>query len=135
MGSGITPLVRGYDCSSEATYLPVSFYDSDSDSTTTKNDTICMFEKDLQKPISRHFQYSDSGSTKGVAFELRTINTVGNYDYIISYIFYPEGSIQMENLQVVIFKQHIIVQVAVIMIHALVQRVLDQYMIMSSTSK
>lgn len=96
MGSGITPLVRGYDCSSEATYLPVSFYDSDSDSTTTKNDTICMFEKDLQKPISRHFQYSDSGSTKGVAFELRTINTVGNYDYIISYIFYPEGSIQME---------------------------------------
>lgn len=82
MGTSITPLVKNYDCSHEATYLDVNFYDYGAG--RVKNDTICMFERDLQKPISRHYQSTDAGSTKGVAFELRSIYTVGNYDYLIS---------------------------------------------------
>lgn len=93
MGTGITTLIRNYDCSHEATYMDVNYYESGNN--LVKNDTICMFEHDLQKPLSRHSQSSDAGSTRGVAFEIRSIYTVGNYDYLLSFLFYPEGSIEI----------------------------------------
>ncbi|TIA82755.1 hypothetical protein E3P98_01145 [Wallemia ichthyophaga] len=94
MATGITPLVRNYDCPHEATYMDVNFYDYGAG--RILNDTICMFERDLQKPISRHYQSTDAGATRGVAFEVRSIYTVGNYDYLISFTLYPEGSIEIE---------------------------------------
>ncbi|TIB73500.1 hypothetical protein E3Q23_03021 [Wallemia mellicola] len=94
MGTSITTMIRNYDCSHEATYLNVNYYESGNN--RVKNDTICMFEHDLQKPLSRHSQSSDSGSTRGVAFEIRSIYTVGNYDYLLSFLLYPEGSIEIE---------------------------------------
>lgn len=45
-----------------------------------------MFERDSNKPISRHTGWlkDEMGAIKGYEFVVRSISTVGNYDYIVS---------------------------------------------------
>lgn len=53
---------------------------------------MCLFEFDADYSIQRH---SYSSNTKNIYFVVRTISTVGNYDYMFSYEFYLDGSIQV----------------------------------------
>lgn len=72
-------LIPGYDCPSYATYT----------------DAFCMFEYPKDYPLSRHKEYEYFHATKNIAFLLRSISTVGNYDYQTTYEFYYDGSIQV----------------------------------------
>ena len=79
---GFTPneLVPGYDCPEEATY--------------SDNRSFCLFEYPKDYPIQRH----DAGHiqvTKNVAFIARSVSTIDNYDYMTSYEFYLDGSVQI----------------------------------------
>ena len=76
----------GYDCPTYATYMNVSW-----GGYQTEN-AVCMFEFDADYPIQRH---GYSSNTKNIFFVIRTVNTVGNYDYMVSYEFYYDGSIQI----------------------------------------
>lgn len=81
VGVGFTNfnLIPGYDCPSYATYT----------------DTFCLFEYPKDFPINRH-QFSDYyHATKNIAFLVRSVSTVGNYDYQTTYEFYYDGSIQV----------------------------------------
>lgn len=92
IGGKLTPLIRGYDCSEEATYFSTGYFDEDK--YKERNNTVCLFETDFSRPTSRHWGLKDFSSTKASILILRSISTVGNYDYMIDYTFYPDGSIE-----------------------------------------
>jgi primary-amine oxidase len=95
-GSTLQPLVRGYDCPSHATYINATF--SDGNSTRTQTDAICVFEYDTGYPIRRHsFMPSapHTSTAKNIMFTMRTISTIGNYDFLIEYNFYYDGAIEV----------------------------------------
>lgn len=73
-------LVPGYDCPSYATY--------------SGDHSFCLFEFPKDCPIQRH---TGEGYhvTKNIAFLLRAVSAVGNYDYQITYEVYTDGSIQI----------------------------------------
>lgn len=102
-------LRKGYDCPAYATYLNTSFYVSET--THTHIDSLCLFEFDADFPMQRHASNYVS-TTKNVYFTLRSVSTVGNYDYMFrlvptlclhvtvlimaSYSFFLDGSISVE---------------------------------------
>ncbi|KAF1943394.1 amine oxidase catalytic domain-containing protein [Clathrospora elynae] len=96
MGSTLQPLVRGYDCPSHATYLNSTWIEGNS--TKTVPDGICVFEFDAGFPIRRH-SFSPSAPVTSVAknimLTMRTIATVGNYDFMIEYSFFYDGAIEI----------------------------------------
>ncbi|KAF9886523.1 hypothetical protein FE257_011430 [Aspergillus nanangensis] len=87
-------LVKGYDCPSYATYLNTSFYIDET--THTHVDSICLFEFDADYPLQRHSNSKYVSISKNVYFTLRSVSTIGNYDYMFSYSFYLDGSIGVD---------------------------------------
>ncbi|RDW88702.1 putative copper amine oxidase [Coleophoma cylindrospora] len=86
-------LVKGYDCPSHATYMNTTFYTAET--THTHIDSICLFEVDSNYPIQRHSTSAYVSATKNIFFTVRTVCTVGNYDYMFSYEFHMDGSINV----------------------------------------
>ncbi|OIW28159.1 membrane copper amine oxidase [Coniochaeta ligniaria NRRL 30616] len=87
-------LVSGYDCPSYATYLNTSFYVTET--VHTHIDSICLFEFTGDYPIQRHSTSKYVSVTKNTYFVVRSVSTVGNYDYMFTYSFYFDGSIAVE---------------------------------------
>ncbi|KAL4790421.1 copper amine oxidase [Aspergillus venezuelensis] len=87
-------LLKGYDCPSYASYLNTSFYKDEE--THTHVDSLCLFEFDADYPLSRHSTSDYVTVTKNVYFTLRSISTIGNYDYMFSYNFHMDGTIGVE---------------------------------------
>lgn len=92
-GSYAFELVKGFDCPTHATYLNSSFYNAET--THTHVDSICLFETEAHYPIQRHSTSRYVSATKNIFFTIRTVCTVGNYDYMFSYEFYMDGSINV----------------------------------------
>ncbi|KAK0654082.1 Membrane primary amine oxidase [Lasiodiplodia hormozganensis] len=86
-------LVNGYDCPSYSTYLNTSFYTRES--THWHPNSICLFEFQRDYPIQRHSTANYVSITKNIMFVVRTVCSVGNYDYQFTYEFYLDGSIQV----------------------------------------
>lgn len=86
-------LVNGYDCPSYSTYLNTSFYTRET--THWHPNSICLFEFQRDYPIQRHSTAKYVSITKNVMFVVRTVCSVGNYDYQFTYEFYLDGSIQV----------------------------------------
>lgn len=101
MGTDLATLVEGYDCPFGSTFWNVSFHEGNA--TTINQDAICIFEHDPGFPLSRHrygssagdYPFSALGVVKGAALTIRTIATVGNYDYLFDYIYNVDGSIEV----------------------------------------
>lgn len=98
MGWDRHELIPGVDCPSSATFLPNDFY---VDGTVRSvNRSVCVFEQPDNLPIMRHYEKYDDDlkSTAGIprtSLVVRTVATVYNYDYIISYVFYMDASVQV----------------------------------------
>ena len=86
-------LVQGFDCPSYATYMNVSFFESEV--SHTHANAICLFEYDPGYPISRHIAADYTTVTKHADLILRSVATVGNYDYMFEYAFHIDGSIHV----------------------------------------
>lgn len=54
-----------------------------------------LFEINEDSPIQRHSGPGFTSITKNVAFKLRSVATVGNYDYQTTYEFRMDGSINV----------------------------------------
>ncbi|KAH8434158.1 uncharacterized protein LDX57_011796 [Aspergillus melleus] len=93
-GSNTFTLIKGFDCPSYATYLNSSFYFNET--THTHIDSLCLFEYNADHPLQHHIADEYSGATRNVYFTLRSVATVGNYDYILSYTFHLDGSIGID---------------------------------------
>ena len=86
-------LVSGFDCPAYATYLNTSYYTGET--THTHPSSICLFEFDTGYPIQRHTTPLYVSITKNIAFIIRSVSTIGNYDYMFEYEFYLDGSIHV----------------------------------------
>ncbi|ORY26996.1 amine oxidase catalytic domain-containing protein [Naematelia encephala] len=95
MGQSVKELMVGYDCPSEAVYLPATIHTAAGSS--TRLNAICVFEKDSTKPLSRHTGWlkDEMGAIKGYELTVRSISTVGNYDYLFDYTFQLDGTIEI----------------------------------------
>ncbi|KAK4699567.1 hypothetical protein P7C70_g6693, partial [Phenoliferia sp. Uapishka_3] len=83
----------GYDCPAYGQYLNASFH---ADEVSTTHATgICLYESDAGYLIQRHSNMNYLSATKNIMFTLRSVSTVGNYDYSFSYNFYLDGSIEI----------------------------------------
>jgi len=54
---------------------------------------IGLFETDSGYPIQRHSWAGHTSITKNIAFTIRSVSTIGNYDYMTSFEFRMDGSI------------------------------------------
>lgn len=95
MGQSVRDLLPGYDCPDEAIYLPATTFSATG--MMTRKRAICIFEQDSGRPISRHlgFERSEFGAVKGYQLVVRSVATVGNYDYLFEYIFHIDGTIEV----------------------------------------
>jgi primary-amine oxidase len=97
-GNFLSPLRRGVDCPSYARFLSVTMPQDNGEPIEMK-DTICIFERSVGDPAWRHFEvFKRSAPTAGrPASELvvRSASAVGNYDYLVDYVFHQDGSIRV----------------------------------------
>ncbi|XP_062988348.1 membrane primary amine oxidase-like isoform X2 [Elgaria multicarinata webbii] len=96
IGRLMNPLVRGVDCPYSAAYLNAYFL-AEAERPVTTRDAICVFEQDTGAPLRRHYSNLQSlyyGGLPGTALVFRSVTTIGNYDYIWDFMFYPNGAIE-----------------------------------------
>jgi primary-amine oxidase len=111
LGNTISRLAPGVDCPTHATFLD-TVIPSDDGAGSTRPSTLCIFERPTGDPAWRH---SGSGTDLGIgsgAVELelvmRFIATIGNYDYIVDYVFTPDGALRFD-----VFAAGVVLQKAV----------------------
>jgi diamine oxidase len=93
-------LVPGVDCPNDATFIGTTFQ-VESDGPIKVLNAFCLFEYNMGIPLRRHLSYSFSYGRFYEGMEttvliLRTIATLVNYDYIIDFMFYANGAIQVK---------------------------------------
>jgi primary-amine oxidase len=101
-GNLMSPLRRGVDCPAYARFLAVTMPQDDGDPMRIA-DAICMFERSVGDPAWRHFETigrspQDPKPAAGrPASELvvRSASAIGNYDYLVDYVFHQDGSIRI----------------------------------------
>jgi primary-amine oxidase len=91
-----TPLVAGIDCPTTATFISPVLPDDQGNPYTAPN-SICVFERSSGDPIWRHSEvvnqtYEGRPQTDLV---VRMISTIGNYDYILDWVFTQAGEIKV----------------------------------------
>jgi primary-amine oxidase len=91
IGTSTWNLVDGFDCPAHATYLNTTFYISET--TYTHPNSLCLFEYDTGYPLQRHLTSTYVSATKNIVFTVRSVATVGNYDYLFDYTFHLDGTI------------------------------------------
>ncbi|KEY64646.1 hypothetical protein S7711_02847 [Stachybotrys chartarum IBT 7711] len=87
-------LLPGFDCPSHAKFLNSSFYTSET--TVTHINSICLFEAEADYLMMRHSSASYISATKNIYFSVRSVSTIGNYDYTFTYAFFMDGSMSVE---------------------------------------
>jgi primary-amine oxidase len=77
MGALVYELVPGYDCPSHAVFLPSLIHGAVGSIANLR--AICVFEKDMERPLTRHRgrKRLESGVIKDYALVVRTISVVG----------------------------------------------------------
>jgi primary-amine oxidase len=101
-GVFMSPLTPGVDCPTSATCLDSTFHD-DFGMPFTLPGTICIFERSIGDPSWRHFELFAQGpdtfipaeGRPSTEFVVRYAAEVGNYDYLVDYVFHQDGSIKV----------------------------------------
>ncbi|TMJ13862.1 MAG: hypothetical protein E6G93_19870, partial [Alphaproteobacteria bacterium] len=92
-----SPLKPAIDCPAGAAFLDAVLADSRGEARLGKS-VICLFERDTGAPLWRHAE----GATASIAGQpaaelvLRTIESLGNYDYIIDWVLTETGMVRIE---------------------------------------
>jgi primary-amine oxidase len=94
MGGQVREVIIGYDCPYDATLLSATIHEGGS---SVRPNAICIFEQERSTPLSRHvgFDKDESGAVKGYELVVRSISTVGNYDYIFDYTYQLDGTLEI----------------------------------------
>ncbi len=93
-GTMASALVPGADCPASATYLsPVM--SNVAGGADVQDKRVCIFEVSPGEPVWRHYDFITGALESRPATELvvRYIATVGNYDYVLDWMFDQKGSI------------------------------------------
>jgi primary-amine oxidase len=102
-GVFLSPLVAGKDCPKDATFLPALVHQDNGQPVEIPN-AICVFERDIGRPAWRHYEIFAQTEKQAVPAEgraakelvLRSASQVGNYDYLVDYVFQQNGSMNID---------------------------------------
>lgn len=102
-GIFMSPLRAGVDCPAYATFLPAVVH-TDAGDPLEIPDAICVFERSIGDPAWRHFEIFAQSETEFTPAEgrpatelvMRSASEVGNYDYLIDYVFHQNGRIDIQ---------------------------------------
>jgi primary-amine oxidase len=96
-GALSSELRRGIDCPADATFLDAVLPSSHGEPLLGKS-VICLFERETGAPLWRHAENYDGTYQARPATELvmRTIPSIGNYDYIIDWVLTDAGTIRID---------------------------------------
>ncbi|XP_059150262.1 putative amine oxidase [copper-containing] [Physella acuta] len=99
LGSHSKSMVPGGDCPEFSTLVNQTFWSQHQDEPGVFDATFCLFEINNGYPIRRHSSYEkEAGSFYGGMLDsvltLRSALTIGNYDYIIDFIFHQNGVVE-----------------------------------------
>jgi primary-amine oxidase len=97
IGTMSLPLVAGTDCPI-ASRLVDAIVADEYGKAHVRNGVICLFERDPQAPSWRHAEIANNLyiSKKAVELVIRTIATLGNYDYVIDWVLTEGGTIRID---------------------------------------
>ncbi len=96
LGYLISTLKPGVDCPPNAIFTDLVF-PNDVGGTYSRPQALCIFERSNGDPAWRHYS-SGRKAVAGVAqteLVVRHIPTLGNYDYVVDYVFSPQGNITL----------------------------------------
>ncbi|KAL3866595.1 hypothetical protein ACJMK2_043882 [Sinanodonta woodiana] len=100
LGIRMGSLVPGVDCPSHASFLDAQISSGDFLEGANYLNSICVFELNTGLPLRRHYCNSPGhagvfyGGLQSTPLVFRTIFAIGNYDYILDYVFYENGVIE-----------------------------------------
>ncbi|KAK4544002.1 hypothetical protein LTR36_004776 [Oleoguttula mirabilis] len=94
MGKNAFELVPGYDCPAYADYLDAEWHQAYQTHHTPNS--ICVFEYTADYLLSRHTSQYSVTASRNTFLTVRSVSTVGNYDYTIDYIFYMDGTLEVK---------------------------------------
>jgi primary-amine oxidase len=91
-----TPLVAGIDCPTNATFIDAVLPDDEGNSFTTE-DAVCVFERYQGDPVWRHNEVTNETyeGRPQVDLVVRMMSTIGNYDYVLDWVFTQSGMIKV----------------------------------------
>ena len=94
IGSAGVPMQAGQDCPADAQMIDAAFA-SESGEISIKKGVVCIFERTTGDAAWSHYERAQQASLSRRHEELvvRFIAWLGNYDYVVDWIFTPTGSI------------------------------------------
>ncbi len=97
VGAYASPLAKGRDCPSGAEFVDAVMV-TRLGAPRTSQRAMCVFERPAQSPLWRHYEALGQTHESRHATELvvRSIPTVGNYDYVIDWVFTLAGEIAIQ---------------------------------------
>ena len=101
-GIFLSPLRPGVDCPAHARFLDATLSGDDGTPFTLPG-VICVFERNIGDPAWRHYEIFAQTETEVVPAEgrpatelvVRAASEVGNYDYLMDYVFQQDGTIRI----------------------------------------
>ncbi|XP_016057642.1 PREDICTED: retina-specific copper amine oxidase [Miniopterus natalensis] len=96
LGSHSRGLVRGVDCPYQSTMVDIHIL-AGKGTVQLLPGAVCVFEEAQGLPLRRHYNHIQShfyGGLASSALVVRSVSTVGNYDYIWDFVFYPNGALE-----------------------------------------
>ncbi len=96
VGTSAITLEPGVDCPDSARYFDVSFSNGDG-TTRTQPRAVCLFERYAGDVAWRHFEFLTGNDEvrKKRDLVLRSVSTIGNYDYTFDWTFQQDGTIRV----------------------------------------
>jgi primary-amine oxidase len=96
-GTSASPLTRGIDCPADAVMLDALFADARGRPREARS-VACLFERRSGAPLWRHAESANRSYAGYPARELvmRTIPSLGNYDYVIDWVLTESGAIRID---------------------------------------
>jgi Cu2+-containing amine oxidase len=88
-------LIKGTDCPENAAYLPGYDFDAKAFGPLLRSDSMCIYEMINGETAWRHTTNGDPLGIPRVFLSVRSLHSVGNYDYDIETQFHLDGSITL----------------------------------------
>ncbi|HVH79626.1 MAG TPA: tyramine oxidase, partial [Stellaceae bacterium] len=92
-----SPLAPGIDCPADAHFLDATLADENGEPVLVKS-RMCLFERNTDAPLWRHAEFANKTYAGRPARELvlRSIPSVGNYDYVIDWVLTEAGAVRID---------------------------------------
>jgi primary-amine oxidase len=96
LGYLLSSLKPGVDCPQTAAFIDMTL-PNDIGGTYVRDRGLCIFERPTSDPAWRHYSSGRKIVDGEPQYELvvRFVPTLGNYDYVVDYVFNPQGNIKL----------------------------------------